>query len=186
MEENGLLTSSKNNELESSRILLRNFLPDDLDQVFFWGQNKIYNQTAGYPILRDKNQAQQALQQFMNRPETYAIVLKETMKPIGMIEFNDRGTTSESGLLDTKELGLFLDENYWRQGLMTETLTMFLNYGFKTLKLREIWAGVYPKNLASHRLLAHFGFEYKYTADYSNIIPENPFQEEYFLLRNKN
>lgn len=186
MEENGLSNSSKSNLLETKRTILRKFLPDDLDQVFLWGQNPIYNKTAGFPILRDKSQAQQALNQFEKRDETYAIVEKSSHHPIGMIEFNDRGQMPESGLLDTKDLGLFLDEKFWHHGIMTEVLTDFLAYGFDELKLREIWAGVYPDNVASHKLLQHFSFEYKYTADYSILMPDHPYQEEYFILVNKN
>ena len=56
------------------------------------------------------------------------------------------------------EVGYWLGRKYWRQGYISEALGMILNFGFRRLKLRKIWAGVYHPNIPSQKLLMKAGF----------------------------
>lgn len=57
------------------------------------------------------------------------------------------------------ELGYWLGEESWGQGIMTEATKLVCNYGFKKLKLKRIWAKVYVFNTGSRRVLEKAGFE---------------------------
>lgn len=167
---------------ETKHFKFRNFNETDLDTIYKWGSNQLYHRTAGFVFLQNKSQAKQVLAKYRARPYTFAIVLKETNQTIGMIELNERGMDERSGLLQTKEFGVLVDEKFWRQGVMNEVLEAFIPYVFKTLEQTELWAGVFPDNLKSKKMLEKFGFKYRYTADYSMMgLPES-FNEDYYVL----
>lgn len=182
---NGWCIFLGNNELLGERIRIRRFEAQDLDRLFAWGQEGYYQETAGFPHLENHNYAIQLLRKYQKRPGSYAIALRETDELIGLLELNERGLDENSGLLQTKDLGFMLDLAYQHQGFMTEALNLFLPSVIKVLGLTEIWAGVYPENQKSKQLLAKYGFEYVYTADYSLILPNQNYTEDYYLLKIK-
>ncbi|MCD6270294.1 GNAT family N-acetyltransferase [bacterium] len=56
------------------------------------------------------------------------------------------------------EIGYWLGEKYWRQGIMTEAVKLATKFGFKELKLKRIYAYVFPWNKASMRVLEKAGY----------------------------
>ncbi len=168
--------------LETKRLRFRSFEERDLDKVYEWGTNQLYNQTAGFVVLSSIDQAKQVIEKYKQRPQTFALELKETGTLVGMIELNERGLDEQSGLLATKEFGVLVDQKFWRQGLMNEALAVFIPYVFETLNQRELWAGVFPSNTKSKQMLEKFGFEFKYTADYSAMGLPKSYNEDYYLL----
>ena len=58
------------------------------------------------------------------------------------------------------ELGFHLQPQYWRQGYGYEAASAMVDYGFSTIKAKEIWAGHNPYNLGSKALLSKLGFKY--------------------------
>lgn len=101
---------------------------------------------------------------------------------IGLVELYERGLDEQAGLLVTKDLGFMLDKDYWQQGLMSEALTALINYAFGELKQQQIWAGTFPNNDASQKILEKLGFKYVYTADFNQAVATGEFEEKYFLL----
>lgn len=170
-------------KLETKRTYLRKFIESDVTQIFKWGQNPVYKRTAGFSNIKDKYQAKQAIAQYMARPLSFAVVLKETDEVIGVLELSNRGEEQESGLLATKELGLMLDQSYWGQHIMSEVLPLIIDFARDELHLTELWAGVYPDNKASKNLLLKFHFEYKYQVDYSVMYQFADYQEDYYRLK---
>lgn len=56
------------------------------------------------------------------------------------------------------EIGCWLGRPYWRQGHMGEAFGLVLNYGFGTLKLKRIYAGIFSHNAWSVGLVEKLGF----------------------------
>ena len=56
------------------------------------------------------------------------------------------------------ELGYWLGEEFWRQGIITEALRLIKSYGFSILALHKIFAEVYDHNIGSMRALEKAGF----------------------------
>ena len=56
------------------------------------------------------------------------------------------------------QLGYWLGEKFWGRGIMTETVSEFVNYCFKKFPLHRIYAEAYANNLASARVLEKAGF----------------------------
>jgi RimJ/RimL family protein N-acetyltransferase len=59
------------------------------------------------------------------------------------------------------EIGCWLWKNFWGQGLAQEAIELMLNFAFKDLKLKRIWAKVVHLNKRSQILLRRTGFKYE-------------------------
>ena len=59
------------------------------------------------------------------------------------------------------DLGYRFMKKYWGIGYATEAGKRCLEFGFQTLKMKEIFAAAHTENLASQRVLIKLGFQYK-------------------------
>ncbi|MCC5661406.1 GNAT family N-acetyltransferase [Nostoc sp. XA010] len=57
------------------------------------------------------------------------------------------------------ELGYWLASSYWGQGIMTQTVQVFLHYTFIELGLLRLWTRVFEFNWGSRRVLEKNGFK---------------------------
>jgi RimJ/RimL family protein N-acetyltransferase len=145
-------------EIETARLYLRQFTPDDLDELF-----RIYSDAEIMKYLRGvktREETESAIHTMLklweeNNFGMWALVHKIDRKMIGRcgLAFLDR--TPEV------ELGYTLDKVYWNQGLATEASFASLNYGFETLKLDRIVAIARPENIASQRVIQKVGMKYE-------------------------
>jgi RimJ/RimL family protein N-acetyltransferase len=90
------------------------------------------------------------------------------------------------------EIYYSLIPHYWKKGFALEAVKALLNYGFKTLKLHRIEAGVATENVNSLRLLEKTGMKRegmhrkilpvggKWIDNYSYAILEDDFLKENF------
>lgn len=84
----------------------------------------------------------------------FAIELKAEKKQIGGI-----GLGNVDKFQGSAEVGYWLGEKYWNQGMASEALKTIMDFAFKRLNLRRLEAGVCVENKASARLLEKFGFK---------------------------
>ena len=59
------------------------------------------------------------------------------------------------------EIGYFIGERYWGQGIASQAVKMMVLYGFEQLKLHRIEAGVFSHNIASTKVLENAGFSFE-------------------------
>ena len=76
---------------------------------------------------------------------------------------------------DKTEIFFGLSPAFWNKGYMTESASAVLGYGFETINLNEIVAGVKPQNLASTAVLKKCGFVFR------NIIDKVTKGREFYL-----
>ncbi len=57
------------------------------------------------------------------------------------------------------EMGYWLSEEYWGQGIMTEAVKQMVEYGFRSFDIDRIFAGPFGTNKASQRVLEKAGFK---------------------------
>lgn len=169
--------------LESKRIYLRRFEEGDAPLLLRWGQNARYHDMAGFEKIENMDQAVKSVHQYMTRPESYVICLRNSDETIGLIELYERGMDEQSGLLKTKEIGFLLDQTFEGHGYMDEAVHLILAYAFKHKRQTEIWAGTFANNEKSQKLLQRLGFHYVYTVDYSQVSALFSFKEKYYLLK---
>lgn len=75
------------------------------------------------------------------------------------------------------EIGYFIGEAFWGQGIATQAIKMMVEYGFKELKIHRIQAGVFDYNGASRKVLEKAGFEYEGTAK-DGVFKDGKFYDE--------
>ncbi len=164
--------------MENDDLLLRSVEIRDALTLYHWGHDPIYvkwARLASYPTLQAAVNGARVL---ARRPESYAIVLKKSMKMIGLIELYHRTSCPKAS-----EVGFLLDRAYWQKGYMTQALTLILCRAFQEMNQQEVWAVTLRENERAQKLLEKMGFELKYDVDYEQISPQLPFDEFNFLLK---
>ena len=66
------------------------------------------------------------------------------------------------------DLGYWLDQSAWGQGLMSEAARAVVSHAFRKFDLEEITSGAYEDNRASKAVLSKLGFEPVGTVRHSN------------------
>jgi RimJ/RimL family protein N-acetyltransferase len=148
---------------ETPRLYLRQFTPDDLDELY-----RIYSDAETMKYLtgvRTREATESAIHTMLKRWEEHnfgmwAVVHKIDRKIIGRCGLAFLDKTPEV------ELGYAFDKVYWNQGLATEASFASLNYGFNILKLERIVAIARPENIASQRVIQKVGMKYEKNAHY--------------------
>jgi ribosomal-protein-alanine N-acetyltransferase len=143
--------------LETERLVLRRFTPDDLDELMALRADP---EVVRYLGDQPREKVEQRLGYFISLYESHgfgmwAVTLKTTGQMIGWcgLIFLD-GTTEV-------EVGYGVARDYWGRGLMTEAAHAALRYGFETAGLERIVAVAMPENQASRRVMEKLGMRYE-------------------------
>jgi len=144
--------------LSSHRLVLREIVEQDAEEIFFLRSDKQVLQFLDRDPAQSINEAVQWIQTIRqgidnNEYIAWAISLKNDTKLIGTISFwNVKKEHYRS------EIGYALHPGHQGKGLMQEAMTTALDYGFKTLNLHSVEANVNPNNAASIKLLERNNF----------------------------
>ncbi len=126
----------KHNQMESERILLRPISLQDAEDMYEYTSDEETTRYI-YAPHKDLEQTKNVIANyFVKEPiGKYAIVLKESNKMVGAIEFRVH-EWNKSG-----ELGFTLNRHYWGNGYMTEAGKLILELAFEVLGLERVYAG---------------------------------------------
>ncbi|MCX6766423.1 MAG: GNAT family N-acetyltransferase [Candidatus Moranbacteria bacterium] len=80
------------------------------------------------------------------------------------------------------ELGFWLGREFWGGGIMTDAVKDVVNFGFKNLKLRRIYAGVFLSNKGSARVLEKNGFKLEGISK-KEVKKDNKFIDAYIFAK---
>ena len=146
-------------EIETSRLRLRAFTPDDLDDLLqVFGDAEVMKYiSGGKPRSREDTQKGllSSLEGWQRRGfGLWAVVVKESEKLIGYCGLIFLDDTPEI------EVAYGLARAYWGKGYATEAALASLRFGFEKLQLERIVAVVNPDNVASQRVLEKLGMTY--------------------------
>ena len=75
------------------------------------------------------------------------------------------------------ELGYWLAEPFWGNGIITEAIKQMVEYGFKTFDITRIYATPFGRNVASQRVLEKVGFILEARL-VETIFKNNEFEDE--------
>ncbi len=149
-------------EIETARLLLRQFKMDDLDALaqLFADPEVVKYLGSGEPA--SKAETETALRSIVTHWERYgfgrwAAVYKSTG---GLIGYS--GLRSFHG---EPELVYLLGRPYWRRGLATEMARACLKFGFEELEFGRIIAMAKTQNVRSHRVLEKAGLSFERAAN---------------------
>ncbi|WP_414568649.1 GNAT family N-acetyltransferase [Nostoc sp. CCY 9925] len=145
-------------KLETSRLLMREFLEIDSQAVFTYQSEPLYLLYSHW-THRNHKDVREFVQMFINQqleqPRTnfqLAVVLKTENRLIG-----NCGIRVNDPELREANIGYELNPQYWGQGYATEAAQAILKFGFEELKMHRIWSWCVAENIASFRVLEKIG-----------------------------
>jgi RimJ/RimL family protein N-acetyltransferase len=149
-------------EIETARLHLRAFTPDDLDDLYMvFGDAEVMKYiSGGKPRTREATETGllRTIEGWQKRGfGLWAVAEKDGGKVIGYCGLMFLEDTTEI------ELAYGLAKSAWGKGFATEAALASLKYGFEELKMERIVAVVNPQNVSSQRVLEKLGM--KYTKD---------------------
>lgn len=147
--------------IEGPRILLRDYRSDasDLDVALaFVSDPEVATHSSWGPLNRqeatDWLQSVIAAQKCQPRIAfQLALIIKSTDDLIGNVSLHIRNLAMKEA-----ELGYTLRRDVWHQGYATEAAQALVDFGFRELGLRRIFATTSPLNLGSQKVLEKVGF----------------------------
>ena len=145
--------------LETERLLLREIVEDDAQEIFNCFANSDVTRYYGQEPLINIEQAKELIRFFEKnyhekRGIRWGIQVKDKKDLIGTIGFNLWSPKHKRA-----EIGYELHPSFWRMGYATEAVSKVSSFGFKELDLTRIGAVVFIENQASNNLLMNLGFE---------------------------
>lgn len=155
-------------EIETARLYLRQFTPDDLDELY-----RIYSDAEVMKYVSEgvRNREETAADLFQIVADwekhafgLWAVVNKQNNQLIGDGGLRFLGKTPEV------EVGYVLAKAYWGKGLASEVAAASLKYGFEVLKLEKIGAVAHTENIASRRVMEKVGMRYQHNLDDSDRV----------------
>jgi RimJ/RimL family protein N-acetyltransferase len=152
--------------IETDRLHLRMFRPDDLDCLAALILDPDVMRYVGNGKPGTREEADAALKSIIRHWETHgfgrwAVVDKETQKFLGF-----GGLRS---LFGTPEVVYHFARANWGQGLATELARASLRYGFEEHHFDRILAIAKPPNAASIHVMEKLGMHYEKHTSYYNI-----------------
>jgi len=165
-------------ELETERLILREFTDEDSKNLFATYSREIVTRYYDLDEMKDIKEAVELLKDLKSRyyekkGMRWAITLKENNEYIGDCGFNGWNFRNYKTML-----GYALIPEFWGKGYAFEAVHEILNYGFnKTdiINLHKVSATVQPQNKRSKSLLQRLGFTLEGT------LRENMYKIDRFL-----
>lgn len=144
--------------LETRRLLLRQATKEDVKAVFAVFSDPKVTQFHNLDTFTHLDEASKVVERRIKgfksgRGIRWAITRKEDNYLIGSCGF----TWLKE--INAAEVSYELKNQFWRQGIMSEALSIILQYGFDSREIQFVIAEVMLENLASRKLLEKLGFQ---------------------------
>ncbi len=158
--------------IETERLILRRFDIADADAAFtnWMGDGKVTEFLRWQPHESVEVTARVIdnwIQGYENNNYyQWAIVLKQTDKPIGSISVVEQEEKTEK-----LHVGYCIGSRWWNSGYTSEAFAAIIAYLFKTVKANRIESQHDPENIASGKVMKKCGLKYEGTLkqyDWSN------------------
>lgn len=149
--------------LETKRLILRPWQDADAEELYRYACDPRIGPIAGWPPHTSVENSREIIRTVLSDPETYAVVLKETKKPVGSagIMFPPKGSAPMQD--HEAEIGYWIGVPYWGQGLIPEAVQRLQRRCFEELECTALWCGYYDGNEKSRRVQEKCGFRYHHT-----------------------
>ena len=160
--------------MEKAQYRLRKWQKDDVKSLTKYANNWKVAQylTDKFPHPYTAAHAMQYLTFASQQPHLFAIEINE--EACGSIGLHPQDDIHRKSV----ELGYWLGEPYWGQGVVTAAVKEIVAYGFKNLAINRVYARPFGTNEASKRVLVKAGF--KQEAKLANAIwKKDRYEDEY-------
>lgn len=148
--------------LETERLVLRPWREEDAEELYKYASDERVAAPTGFKAHTSVENSREIIRDVLSEPETYAVVLKSTGKPVGSVGIMTREHGEEEKAVGY-EIGYWIGVPYWGQGLIPEAARELLRRCFEDFGAEEVWCGYYDGNEKSKRVQEKCGFTYRYT-----------------------
>lgn len=149
--------------LETRRMILRPWRESDAKSLYEYAKNPTIGPSAGWPVHTSVENSLQIIRHILSADETYAVTLKGVDIAIGSIGLLIGCKSNLSISADEAEIGYWIGEPYWGNGLIPEAVRKLMQYAFNVLHIAAIWCGYFDGNEQSKRVGEKCGFRYHRT-----------------------
>ncbi|MDF2613956.1 MAG: family acetyltransferase [Clostridia bacterium] len=162
-------------QFETLRLRFRQW--EEEDKIPFARMNANIKVMEYFPSMLTSEQSDELITRISNHFKDHgyglwAVELKETNEFIGFIGFLN--ATFESSFTPCIEIGWRIDDKFWNKGYATEGASACLEYGFNTLKMKEIYSFTSQLNKRSINVMKKIGLEEKGVFYHPRIEEGNP------------
>ena len=151
--------------LQTDRLILRPWQEEDAEELYKYARDPRVGPIAGWPSHTSAAHSLEVIHTVLSSPETYAVVLKETGKPVGSAGIMFQGQGNAPMGEREAEIGYWIGVPYWGQGLIPEAVRELLRRCFMDLGCTAVWCGYYDGNDKSRRVQEKCGFAYCLTKE---------------------
>ncbi len=147
--------------LETERLLLRPFLPEDAPRVHRLANcREVTSTTLNLPFPYELQHARQWIATHeslyeKNKQAIFAITIRVTKEMIGAVGLSRNAAHARA------ELGYWIGHEFWNQGFATEAARAVIEFGFSRLKLNRIFAHFMAQNPASGKVMQKVGMQFE-------------------------
>ena len=164
---------TKNMTIETERLILRPWKKNKADarELYSYAKDARIGDAAGWRVHRDPAYSLMIIRDILSTPGIFAVVLKETGKPIGAAGIT-WGSTGRKYLGEKEgEIGYWIGRPWQGRGLATEAVRGLIRFAFEEKDFEALWCAYYEGNEASARVQEKCGFVYDHT-DSASPVPE--------------
>lgn len=159
-----MLTHKGTEVIETPRLILRPFTTDDAQAMFDnWASDPEVTRFLTWPAHASVEISRMVLEDWEKSYESkeyyqWALELKEVGQPIGSISVVRRNDHTEE-----TEIGYCLGKAWWHQGIMSEALSMVINFLFSSVGVNRVAARHDLNNPRSGCVMKKCGMQYEGT-----------------------
>jgi RimJ/RimL family protein N-acetyltransferase len=138
---------------------LRKWNDADLDNLVKYANNSNIAKwmTNGFPHPYTHDDGKNFLSMIANDNPTKVFAIEVNGEVVGSIGIFPQTDVHEKNA----EMGYWLAEKYWGQGIISKAIENVVEYGFRTFDIVRIFARPFSTNLNSHRVLEKAGFTFE-------------------------
>ncbi len=138
---------------------LRKWNETDINSLVKYANNRNIAKwlTNGFPHPYTLEDGKAYLAMIANDNPTKVFAIEANGEAVGSIGIFPQSDIHEK----SAEIGYWLAEEYWGQGIMTKAIREIVEYGFRTFDIVRIFARPFSTNLKSQRVLEKAGFTFE-------------------------
>lgn len=171
-------------ELTTARLLLRPWQLEDAEALFQYAKDERIGPIAGWlPHISVEN-SREIIRTVLSAPETYAVVLKETNKPVGSVGIMFSGQCSTPVREQEAEIGYWIGVPYWGQGLFPKRYRPYLRVVLQSWAVAVFGVVTMTVTRNPWRVQEKCGFQHHHT-EQDKLSPLGDYRTEHFTYLDK-
>ncbi len=161
---------------------LRKWNETDLNSLVKYANNRNIAKwlTNGFPHPYTLEDGKTYLAMIANDHPTKVFAIEANGEAVGSIGIFPQSDIHEK----SAEIGYWLAEAYWGQGIMTRAIQEIAEYGFRTFDIIRIFARPFSTNLKSQKVLEKAGFTFEARLK-SALFKNEEFMDEIIYVKLK-